>query len=334
MTAGVQRPRDGESMAARLVPYGGATWQTRCPGTSLSWHEGTLTAADAVTGQSVSLTPAALYHYCYGQEVVGVDGKPEPRPVSGLAALDADGLVLLDLPGAWHAPFVHHFTVAAGLPVVDARRAPSGQVRAVLAGRAPGWRRLSGLPRPWLWRWRLPIAVGAGVAGLALMTYLAMSGAWLAWRGIASLGRLVLDLVDAKWLAMAFSPLLLVVRPVAARMHRLRTRRGTVLGPPGGPHLQVRHGWLHVTRGKHTIEKFLLARAGGLAAGLLVYRCEGGAGLVVTDRFGHPLHHLPGPWPHDDVHRFATRNKLELRVRSFSRAEYVALIRSCRDASP
>ncbi|MFG3441178.1 hypothetical protein ACGF0J_28345 [Nonomuraea sp. NPDC047897] len=289
---------------------------------------------DGATGGWVSLNPATLYHYRYGQEVSGPHGKVEARPVTGIALLDTDGLVLLDLPGAWDAQGVRGFAEAAGLPVVNALATPSGQVRAVLAGRAPGWGRMSGLLRPRLRRWRLPIAVCAGIAGLAVMTYLTLAGAWQAWRGFASVGRLVLDLLDAKWLAVAFSPVLLLVRPLSSRLHGWRSRRGTILGPPGGPHLEIKNDWLRITRGRDLIRALLLARAGGSVAALLLYRHETAAGLVVTTWAGRPLHHLPGPWPPEDVHRFATRNGLQLRVCSLSREEYVALLRSCPDASP
>ncbi|WP_144069952.1 hypothetical protein [Nonomuraea indica] len=289
---------------------------------------------DEAAGGSVSLRPAALYHYRYGQEVSGPYGKVDARSVTGLALLDTDGLVLLDLPGAWDVRAVRGFAEAAGLPVVAGPPTPSGQVRALLSGRAPGWRRMSGLPRPRASRWRLPLAVCAGVTGLAVMTYLALSGAWQAWRGLASLGRLALDLLDAKWLAVAFSPLLLIARPLAGRLHHWRNSRGTVLGPPGGPYLQVKKDLLHLTRGRDHIRTLLLARARGSVAGLLLYRHAANTGLVITTRAGRPLHHLPGPWPPEDVHRFAARHGLELRVCTLSREEYVTLLRSCPDACP
>ncbi|MEU8358405.1 hypothetical protein AB0C27_20550 [Nonomuraea sp. NPDC048882] len=75
-----------------------------------------------------------------------------------------------------------------------------------------------------------PVAICAGIAGAALMVYLATSGLWLAWRGLATFGRIVLDLVDGKWLLVAFSPVLLLLRPLRAKLHRYRVKRGIALG--------------------------------------------------------------------------------------------------------
>lgn len=154
----------------------------------------------------------------FAQRAVG--RKPSPYSVQGLAVLDADGLVLLDLPGDWHAPHLKDFARRAGIPLTSAHNKPSDQVRAVLAGRAPGWQRVRGLSRPSLTRWRRTMAVCAGVVGLGVMAYLASIGLWAASRGVAAIGRVLLDIVDVKWLAVGFSPALLIIRPVAAKIHR------------------------------------------------------------------------------------------------------------------
>ncbi|MGP3963283.1 hypothetical protein ACTWPT_45610 [Nonomuraea sp. 3N208] len=255
--------------------------------------------------------------------------------MQGLAALDADGLVVLDLPGEWHAPHLRSFAERAGIPLVDARNRPSDHVRAVLASRAPGWARLRGLSRPLLTKWRKTVAICGGVVGLGLMAYLASTGLWVAWRGVASIGRLILDIVDAKWLVAAFSPALLLIRPVITRLHRWRVKQGSIVGPANGPYLVGKYpSKLQIIQGNDVIADLRMGEAPGQAFRLLLYRYEDLIGLVILDRPGHPLHHLPGPWPADDVNRFATRNDLFLGVHRVSREEYLNLIKNAKAATP
>ncbi|MEU7863030.1 hypothetical protein [Nonomuraea sp. NPDC049141] len=318
----------------RLRPVAGAVAGTPCPRTEVLWDGSALAVSDNTSGQSVRLMPATLYHYRYEQRVLVSRGKAKTLSVQGLAALDGDGLVLLDLPGEWYVPDVAAFVKSAGLPIVDARGDTSKRVRAVLAGRAPGWRRFRGLRPPFLARYRGPVSIGVGVAGLALMVYLASTGMWAAWRGISMVGRSLLDLLEVKWLAIGFSPLLLVLRPVSARVHRWRADRGLILGSAGGPYLSVLPGEkLQVHRGKEQTPSIEIGEGRRKAASLLLYRYEELAGLFVLDGNGSPLHHLPGGWAPDAVHRFADRHLLRLAVHSISREEYLNLTRNTRDAT-
>ncbi|MEU4229165.1 hypothetical protein AB0F17_33145 [Nonomuraea sp. NPDC026600] len=321
-------------MEVRLRPVAGAVAGNPCPRTDVLWDGSALAVSDDATGQSVRLVPATLYHYRYDQRVLVSRRKAKTLSVQGLAALDGDGLVLLDLPGEWYVPHVAAFVRYAGLPIVDARGHASNRVRAVLAGRAPGWRRLRGLPPPFLARYRRPVSIGVGVAGLAVMVYLASTGMWAAWRGISMVGRSLLDLLEVKWLAVGFSPVLLVLRPVSARVHRWRADRGLILGPAGGPYLSVLPGEkLHVNRGKEQTPSIKIGAGRRMAASLLLYRYDDLTGLFVLDGDGGPVHHLPGGWTPDAVHRFADRHKLSLAVHSISREEYLDLTRNARDAT-
>jgi hypothetical protein len=316
-----------------LLPVAGAAKGSRCPKTLLtSAGDGMLTATDQVSGHSVRVRPMCLYQY--NHDVVA-DQERKSYSVKGVAALDADGLVLLDLPGDWHTPHLRDFSRQAGLPLVDARETPSAKVRTVLAGRAPGWQRLRGLPLPSLSKWRKTMAVCAGVAGLGLMVYLGTLGMWGAWRGLSTLGRFLVDVFEAKWLMVAFSPVLLVIRPALTRMHRRRVRRGTVLGPPGGPYLNRRsHNKLYVTAGNADIAKLWMGERPGQAFSLLIYRYEDLTGLFVLDRFGKALHHLPGRWSAEDAHRFAERHGLMLAAHRVGREEYLDLAKAAREATP
>ncbi|MFD1544509.1 hypothetical protein [Nonomuraea guangzhouensis] len=318
----------------RLRPVAGAVAGTPCPRTEVLWDGSALAVSDDASGQSVRVMPATLYHYRYEQRILGSGRKVKTLSVRGLAALDGDGLVLVDLPGEWHVPDVAAFVEYAGLPVVDARGEASKRVRAVLAGRAPGWRRFRGLPRPFLARYRGPVSIGVGVAGLAVMVYLASTGMWAAWRGISMIGRSLLDLMEAKWLAIGFSPVLLVLRPVSARVHRWRANRGLILGSAGGPYLSVLPDEkLQVHRGKEQTTPIEIGEGRRKAASLLLYRYDELAGLFILDGEGGPVHHLPGGWAPDAVHRFADRHKLPLAVHSISREEYLNLTRNARDAT-
>lgn len=322
----------------QLVPRGGATAGAPCPSTVLSWDGHELTAGDSATGESVRVTPASLYLYAYDSG---------DAPVTGLAALDADGLVMLDLPGDWDPSQVRDCGTRAGIPVVpggdevvpgsddpgpEPRTLLAGRARpedrALLAGRAPGWRRLHGLTPPRPSRWRTPLIYGVGLAGLALMAYLISVGAWAAWRGLTLVGRLLIDIIEVKWLVVAFSPLLLAIRPLQARLRGFRARKGAIAGPPGGPNLSIAStGELHIDQGMERLPDIR-------ATGLLLYRYEDLTGLFVTDGENQPLHHLPGPWSPDDLHRFAERNRLGLAVHRISREEYLSLVRACPRASP
>ncbi|TMR92204.1 hypothetical protein [Nonomuraea basaltis] len=289
-----------------------------------------LAVTDKASGHSVRLTPERLYHYRYD-----LKKGDEPHSVQGLAALDADGLVLLDLPGDWHPPHLERFAQRAGIPLVDARDQPSGQVRTVLAGRAPGWQRIRGLSRPFLTKWRRTVAICAGVVGMGVMAYLASLGMWAAWRGVASIGRIILDIVEAKWLVVAFSPALLVIRPVIARIHRWRVRQGSILGPPSGPYLVGKHsGKLQIIQGNEVVANLRLGEVPGRVFSLFLYRYDDLTGLFILDRTGRALHHLPGPWPPDDVDRFAKRHGLFLAAHRVSREEYLALVRNTKEAIP
>lgn len=311
-------------MSDEVSPIAGAL-------TVLSW-DGTSLVAGSPSQEPVRLRPAALYHYRHEVVAEGVGNQKQVKAHAGLAARDADGLVMLDLPGDWDPRAVHSLTVEAGIPVVDARGEPPEHVRAVLAGRAPGWRRLQDLPPVRMARWRKPVVICAGVAGLALMVYLSTIGAWGVWRAFSGLGRLLMELVEAKWLILMFSPVMLVLRPVMApvraRAYRKRLARGEVLGPPGGPWLEV-----GAARG------LAIRQSGGRVAtvdvgGLLLYRYEDLTGLFVRDAEGVLAYHLPGPWPAEDVHRFAEWNALGLEVLRLSREEYVNLVNQTPEASP
>nr|BFE81760.1 hypothetical protein GCM10020093_043610 [Planobispora longispora] len=128
------------------------------------------------------------------------------------------------------------------MPVVNALDDAPARVRATLAGRAPDWGRFTGLPAARLARWKRIAAVGAGVAGLLVMAYVATTAGWIAWRGLGMLGNLLLDLLDAKWLAIFFAPLVVVLAPLRRRMHTGQVRRGVTVGFPDGPRLRIPRG--------------------------------------------------------------------------------------------
>lgn len=345
----------------QLVPLAGATADSRRPQTVLTSDGCALTVLDNALGHSVRVTAAGLYRYrC------DFNGSS----VQGVAVLDEDGLVLVDLPGDWNGPDLELFAREAGIPLMDARSHPAARVRAALAGRAPGWQRLRGLPRPTPAAWRKPVAICAGVVGIGLMIYLASTGMWFAWRGLSSIGRLLLDVVEAKWLMVAFSPALLVIRPILARVQRGRIRKGAVLGASGGPclgldsmrRLRIFHGndtiaTLHTEESRRSALRGGESRGGqsqggesrgeesqggesrggesrGGASSLLLYRYEDLTGLIILDRAGRPLHHLPGRWPPEDAHRFAQRHNLGLGVHRVSREEYLTLTETAKDATP
>ncbi|MFK4035581.1 hypothetical protein ACI2LC_07250 [Nonomuraea wenchangensis] len=313
-----------------LIPATGATARSRRPRLSMTADAGTLTVTDRASGETVQVRPATLYLYHYE--------RPGSQKLYGLAALDADGLVLLDLPGGWHAPSLKEFAAQAGIAVSGSRYQSPAHIGANLAARAPGWRRLSGLPRR---RFRFTVGhkiavVGAGVAGLAVMTILAVNGMWFAWRGVSTLGRILVELLEVKWLFLAFfSPLLLVMRPITGRLHRRRVGQGSIVGSPSGPYLVGRQpSTLEVVGGGQTLATLRRGRAPGLAAGLLLYRHEDLTGLFILDSLGKSLHHLPGPWPTTDLDRFAKRNDLTLAVHGLTHDEYKTLAKSTNSGTP
>ncbi|MEV1168404.1 hypothetical protein [Nonomuraea sp. NPDC049784] len=279
------------------------------------------------------MTPASLYRYDCHRQTSGKKG--ETQIVHGVAALDADGLVLLDLPGDWYGPDLAHFAHVAGIPLVDARSHFPARVRAVLAGRAPGWQRVRGLPPPSPAKWRKPVAICAGVIGIGLMAYLASLGMWSAWRGLSSIGRFLLDILEAKWLMVAFSPALLVLRPVFARVHRRQVRRGTLLLSASGSALKgASSNRLQIFQGLDLATTLPMGESPGEAFGLLIYRYEDLTGLFILDRPCRPLHHFPGHWSPEGAHRFAERHDLFLAVHSVSREEYLDLTKAAAEATP
>lgn len=140
------RLRPYDEVSGELRPCEGALEGTPCPATTLGWDGRTLVATDPVAGRALRLMPASLYHYRYERRVL-VSGKEETRSLTGLALLDADGLVLADLPGEWPAHEVAVFAAGRRLPVHDALVAPSKVVRARLSRRAPSWRTRTASPR-------------------------------------------------------------------------------------------------------------------------------------------------------------------------------------------
>ncbi|MEU8385342.1 hypothetical protein [Streptosporangium sp. NPDC048865] len=337
------RLRPYDEVSGELRPCEGALAGTPCPDTALSWDGRTLVAADRVAGRALRLLPASLYHYRYERRVL-VSGKEESRSLTGLAVLDADGLVLADLPGEWPVHEVAAFAAGRRLPVHDALVTPSRVVRAALSRRGPGWARLTGVAVPRMSRAKKAVAVCAGVAGLFAMAYVVTAGGWFAWRGLSALGGMLLDLLDAKWLAVFFAPLLVLLKPAREAWHTRRVRRGTALGPPGGPYLSVPRGrtvsvphgrTLRVRLGARMVPDDLeIGPDMGCAAGLVAYRHERLSGLFVVDGEGRPVRHLPGPWPLEDAHRFAARHGLGFEVRTLGREEYLDLTARAHDAVP
>ncbi|MEV0583085.1 hypothetical protein [Nonomuraea sp. NPDC050310] len=252
-------------------------------------------------------------------------GSRDPDRILGLVALDPDGLVMLDLPGEWLPRQVAELATALGIPLTVQITAPAAAVR--LAARAPGWRRLHGRRVLRLGRWTKPVLTTVAFTGLLVMAYLVTAGGWLAWRGLSGLGRMLLDLLDSKLAIAAFAPLALLARPIRARFHRRRLARGTRLGPLGGPYLRMIGTTLELEYPKTSIPM-------GGAATLVHYRYEELAGLLILNRTGAPLHHLPGPLTPDAVHRFATRNSLDARFLRFTRAEYLSAVHATRRATP
>ncbi|MET7334786.1 hypothetical protein [Nonomuraea sp. NPDC005650] len=279
------------------------------------------------------MTPASLYHYNCRQATAKTG---RHQPVQGVAALDADGLVLLDLPGEWHQPDLDLFLQRAGVPLLDARSHPEGHVRTVLASRAPGWQRLRGLRPSFPRKWHKPVAICAGIAGVVLMAYLASLGMWAAWRAVSSIGRFVLEMLEAKWLMVAFSPALLILRPAFGRISRWQIRRGAILASSGrGPYLKANSsGKLQIRHGAETTATLRIGEAPGEAFSLLLYQYDTLTGLFILDRTGRPLHHLPGPWLPGHAQSFTNRHNLALAVHRISREEYLNLTRTTKQATP
>ncbi|MEV4015506.1 hypothetical protein AB0J35_33885 [Nonomuraea angiospora] len=316
-----------------LVPISGATKGELRPEIVLTSRDRTLVVTDIASGHSVHVTPASLYRYnC--QQVTAKTGKLQP--VQGIAALDADGLVLLDLPGEWSTSDLDLFAHRAGIPVLDARFSPQAGVRAVLAGRAPGWQRLRGLRPLFPRKWHKPVAICAGIAGLALMVYLASLGMWAAWRAVSSIGRFLIDIFESKWLMVAFSPALLVLRPVFGRINRWRARRGTLLPSAGrGPDLKAdSSGTLQIFHGTEVTATRRIGASPREAFSLLLYQYDSLTGLFILDVTGSPLHHLPGRWLPEHAHAFTKRHNFSLAIHRISREEYLNLTRATKEANP
>lgn len=73
-----------------------------------------------------------------------------------------------------------------------------------LARRAPGWKRLTGVVPSTPSRLRRRLVMAASAATMGAMVYAISVGAWEVWRVIQWIGRMALDLLDAK---LIFSPL-------------------------------------------------------------------------------------------------------------------------------
>ncbi|MEW1842195.1 hypothetical protein AB0392_29985 [Nonomuraea angiospora] len=316
-----------------LVPISGETEGELRPETVLTSHGQTLVVTDNASGHSVRVTPASLYHYnC--QQVTAKTG--QLQLVQGIAALDADGLVLLDLPGEWHKLDLAIFAHRAGIPLLDARTYPPARVRAVLASRAPGWQRLRGVRPLFPRKWHKPLAICAGIAGMALMVYLAFLGMGAAWRAVSSIGRFLLEIFESKWLMVAFSPALLVLRPVFGQINRWKARRGTLLPSAGrGPYLKAKSsGKLQIFHGTELTATRQIGASPREAFSLLLYQYDSLTGLFILDITGSPLHHLPGRWLPKHAHTFTKRHNLSLAVHRISREEYLNLTRATKEATP
>ncbi|MFI9556005.1 hypothetical protein [Nonomuraea endophytica] len=139
------------------------------------------------------------------------------------------------------------------------RNTPAARVRAMLAARAPGWRRIVGVPPAPPAPWRKPVAIGLGVVALGIMIYLTSTGFWYVWRGFSAIGRLLIDVVEVKWLIFLFSPLLLFLAPVRERLTRRSVRKGLIVGSTGGLHLKLTSGTLYINRGPQTLSALPVA---------------------------------------------------------------------------
>ncbi|MGI5490840.1 hypothetical protein [Microtetraspora malaysiensis] len=309
------------------------------PPVALSWDAdaGMLVVTDTSSGRSVRAAPASLCNYGYDRKVLDDKGKEQGQRVYGLAALNADGLVLLDIPGGWSAGGVAAFASASGVPYVNALAEPARRVRTVLAGRAPGYSRfVSGPVSRLTARQRQIITYGVGAAGLVVMIVLVSTVGGAGWRGLSWLGRFLLDLLEVKWLAIFFAPLLVVIRPVQGVLHRSRTRRGEILGPPGGPNLQVRKDRFLRVRPARPLppEDIPIGADVGKAMALLVYRYADLSGLFIMTAGDLPLRHIPGPWSPNEAHEFAAKQGLAFSLRTLTREEYLDLVTRTSDALP
>ncbi|GAA4100606.1 hypothetical protein [Nonomuraea soli] len=298
-----------------VKPVAGPTKGSKCPKTVLQWDGSALVVT--VPGDSVRLRPAGLCLYSHTQES-GV--------LKGLALLDADGMIMLDLPGEWHYRPLRQLAWTAGATFDSSMPAP---IPVRLSARAPGWRRLTGRKVARIGRWTRTLILGASIAGLFLMAYIVTVGGFLAWRGLSSLGRFLLDLLDSKWALALFSPVLGVLRPVRGWFHRRKVERGDVLGSYGGVNLTVDTEMLRVSRGKENLPPLRLSR--GLW--FVLYRYEDLTGLFVIDSANETRRHLPGFWAPEDVNRFALRHDLPLQVVRLTREEYLERVRSAKHAT-
>ncbi|MFI6482755.1 hypothetical protein ACIBH1_32835 [Nonomuraea sp. NPDC050663] len=300
-----------------VTPFKGADGAAAPPSPVMSWDDGSFVIN--VPGEDLRLRPDTLAYYHYEH----ADGD-----LYGLALLDRDGLILLDLPGEWLHGELRDFAAEAGLWFTVMREA---DVPVRLARRAPGWKRLPGVvpSPPSRWRKRLVMAASAAMTGA--MSYAISAGAWETWRAVQWIGRMALELLDAKWAALIFSPLLFVLgplKPLLVRLHRRRVASGKVFGLPYGINIVARVGSVQVKRGTHTLPA---VHDQGLR--LVRYTFADLTGLFIVDDHEGVRQHLPGNWPVAALDHFATMNGFTLETTQLTREEYIELVRSATDAT-
>ncbi|GII30571.1 hypothetical protein [Planotetraspora mira] len=314
------------------------------PATHLSWDEDRLVASDEASGRSVRLPPGvprALACYSFTRETAEKGKKDKPVMLFGLAVLDADRLVLLDLPGQWAADAVAAFAAVHGLEFHTWGFTPA-QARTFLSCRAPGWGVLRGLPvRPPASRRRRVAWWTVALSGLVCMVCTLYFLPPHMWRFFRFTVLNFADVLELKWLALAASPLGVLLAPVFRRLDRAVFRRRVVRGSglaamdrPMAPRMCVRGRRLAVaglgpTPGTRTVRKSPLDRLR-----MLIYRCEGLNGLFVIDETGFPLYHFPGRWHPEDTNRFAVRHGITFEIRDLPRGEYATLAVAARDGCP
>lgn len=335
----------GSSSVGGLAPRAGAVpGSGPCPATRLSWDNGQLVASDAASGRSVRLPPGAprtLICYRFTRDPSKEAKKKGRKAVHGLAVVDADGLVLADLPGEWPTGLGYEFAARNGLKFHAWDFTPI-QARQFLSRRAPGWGILRGLPvrppptrRQRIARWALMIA---GVVCAAYAIHLLPPHTW---RWIRSAVMSVADVLELKWLALMVSPLGAVIAPAFRRIDRAllgrRIGRGQALAAvdrSSGPRIAVNGERLEIGGLGPDRQAIRLRNHRIDHIRMLLYRCEDLKGLLILDRAGVPLYHFPGRWAPADVNRFAVRHGITYEVRDLTRPEYATLANATRDASP
>ncbi|GAA4589110.1 hypothetical protein GCM10023194_42490 [Planotetraspora phitsanulokensis] len=332
-------------MTGDLRPQGPASaGDRRLPATVLSWDGDRLVASDEASGRSVRLPPGAprtLSCYSFTRERGENEKKKKDLMVFGLAVLDADRLVLLDLPGRWGTDAVSAFAAAHGLTFQALGLTPA-RARTLLSCRAPGWGVLRGLPEPapasrgrrFAW-WSVALS---GLVAMVCTLYFLPPHMWRFFRlAVTNFA----DVLELKWLALAASPLGVLIAPLFQRLDRVLLRRRVSRGRglaaadrPSAARLGVRGRKLAISgmgpgpRSKG-VKKHPL---GGLR--MLIYRCEGLNGLFVLDATDCPVYHFPGRWHPEDVNRFAARHGITCEIRELPRREYAVLATAARDAYP